>query len=135
MIELHVEDFRSVKYFYRQLGMRIEWERPPEGFKGYLVLRDYYNLLCFWGGNQSVYDHPYFKKFDRSQPRGLGVELVMLTDDLDKLYEIAQNLGCVVEKMTLQPWGLKDFRIVDPAGYYSRWTTPHNILDPNNAVP
>jgi hypothetical protein len=35
----------------------------------------------------------------------------------------------------MQPWGVKDFRIEDPFGFYLRITERHNILDPKYAVP
>lgn len=35
----------------------------------------------------------------------------------------------------LQPWGLQDFRAVDPFGYYLRFNENHDILDRGNAVP
>ena len=39
LLEIHVPDFKKVKDYYGKLGFEIVWERPPEGFKGYLVLR------------------------------------------------------------------------------------------------
>lgn len=50
LLELQIPDFATAKDFYQKLGFKIVWERPPEEFKGYLVLALNNNLLCFWGG-------------------------------------------------------------------------------------
>lgn len=63
LIELHVPDFEKAKEFYIKLGFEVAWERKPEDFKGYLVLKHGDNILCFWPGNEKVYNHPYFKNF------------------------------------------------------------------------
>ncbi len=39
LLELHVPDFQKTKEYYKKLGFEIVWERPPEGFKGYLILK------------------------------------------------------------------------------------------------
>ena len=134
LLELHVPDFQNVKNYYGKLGFRIVWERPPEGFKGYLVLQLDDNILCFWAGNEHVYEQPFFKKFPNDTPRGYGVEIVLMVDDIDAYYENIKEIANVVEPLVLQPWGLKDFRCVDPFGYYLRITSRHNILDSGNAV-
>lgn len=116
------------------LGFEINWERPAEGFKGYLVMTLQGNTLCFWAGNQEVFNQPYFKQFSKETPRGYGVEIVVMVDDIDGFYEKVKDTANIVEPLVEQPWGLRDFRAVDPAGYYLRFTSEHNILDPSNAV-
>lgn len=133
-LELHVEDFESIKQYYTALGFEVNWERQPEGFKGYLVMSLYGNTLCFWAGNQEVFNQPHFKQFPRDTPRGYGVEIVVMVDDIDGFYERVKEIANVVEPLVEQPWGLRDFRSVDPAGYYLRFTSEHNILDHSNAV-
>lgn len=134
LLELHVPDFQKVKVYYGKLGFRVVWERPPEGFKGYLVLQMDNNILCFWAGNEHVFEQSYFKKLPKDTPRGYGVEIVVMVNNVESYYEKVKVFANIVEPLVLQPWGLKDFRIVDPFGYYLRVTTPHNILDPKNAV-
>ena len=72
-IELHVPDFEQVKSYYGKLGFSIVWERKPEDAKGYMVLEKDGNTLCFWGGNDAIYDQPYFKRFPNDTTRGYGV--------------------------------------------------------------
>lgn len=134
MLELHVPDFEKAKKYYEKLGFEVIWERKPEGFKGYLILKMGDNILCFWAGNEHVYEHPYFKRFPKNTKRGYGVEIVIMVDDVEEYYSKVKGFANVVEELVLQPWGLKDFRVEDPFGYYLRITTPHNILDDDNAV-
>ena len=133
-LELHVADFEPIKHYYTLLGFNIAWERPAEGFKGYLVLELEGNTICFWAGNEHVFDQPYFKQFPKNTPRGYGVELVIMLSDIQAYYEKHEAHARVVEPLIQQPWGLWDFRAVDPEGYYLRFTSEHNILDPSNAV-
>lgn len=133
-LELHVSDFLTVKDFYGELGFSVVWERPPEGEKGYLVLERKGTILCFWPGTEDVYNQSYFKKFPQDTPRGYGVELVIETENIETFYEGISGFAEIVDSLVTQPWGLKDFRIIDPFGYYIRFTEPHDILDPGFAV-
>lgn len=134
LLELHVPDFEKVKDFYGKLGFDVVWERKPEGFKGYLVVKLDDNVLCFWGGNENIYQHEYFSQFSNKSKRGYGVELVIMVNDLENYYKKVQTFAKVVEQLQLKPWGLMDFRIEDPFGYYLRITEKHNIFDSRNAV-
>ncbi len=50
--------------------------------------------------------------------RGLGVEIVLEVDDVHVMYENAQSHGYPIEEpLQKRPWGLTDFRLVDPDGY------------------
>jgi predicted enzyme related to lactoylglutathione lyase len=52
-----------------------------------------------------------------------GVELVLEVDSLEAERErVAQAGWAVVEDITARPWGLSDFRLLDPSGYYWRIT-------------
>lgn len=53
-----------------------------------------------------------------------GVELVLEVDDLAEARSRVAAAGWPVdEDLTERAWGLTDFRVVDPAGYYWRITT------------
>jgi lactoylglutathione lyase len=53
-----------------------------------------------------------------------GVELVIEVDDLVKERSAIVGRGWKLEvDIKLQPWGLEDFRLIDPDGYYIRITT------------
>jgi hypothetical protein len=134
LLEFHVPSFDKVKEFYGKLGFEIVWERKPEEFKGYLVIRRGNNILCFWGGNEKIWKHEYFKNWPQNTKRGYGVELVIMVEDIEKFYEEVKQFAKIVEELKIKPWGLKDFRIEDPFGFYIRITEYHNILDGRNAV-
>jgi lactoylglutathione lyase len=53
----------------------------------------------------------------------IGVELVLEVDDLEEERERVAAAGWpVTQELTSRPWGLRDFRLVDPDGYYWRIT-------------
>jgi lactoylglutathione lyase len=53
----------------------------------------------------------------------IGVELVLEVDDLDAERERVAAAGWpVTQELTSRPWGLRDFRLGDPDGYYWRIT-------------
>ncbi len=57
--------------------------------------------------------------------RGAGVEIVLELDsvtELTELHDRCRYRGLVVEPLRDRPWGLRDFRLVDPDGYYLRIT-------------
>lgn len=134
LLEIHVPDFEKVKDYYGKIGFNVQWERKPEGFKGYLIMNMNQNILCFWAGNEHVYENFYFSKFPREVQRGLGIEIVVMVDNIEEYYEKVKGVANVIEPLQLRPWGLQDFRTADPFGYYLRFTTPHDIFDPENAV-
>lgn len=54
---------------------------------------------------------------------GRGVELVVVVEDVAALHARAVASGqAEVSALVAQPWGLTDFRVVDPDGYYIRIT-------------
>jgi predicted ester cyclase len=56
--------------------------------------------------------------------RGLGVEIVIEVDDVERCQErVAASGHPILEPLQDRPWGLRDFRISDPDGYYLRITS------------
>ena len=62
---------------------------------------------------------------DRGQRRPpVGVELVVEVDDVDADRDRVLSAGWpLAEDLTVRPWGLTDFRLLDPDGYYWRVTS------------
>ena len=55
----------------------------------------------------------------------IGVELVLEVDDIDSEHDRISATGWpMTEGLTRRPWGLRDFRLLDPDGYYWRITAP-----------
>jgi lactoylglutathione lyase len=58
---------------------------------------------------------------ERAVPR--GAELVLEVDDLDREHSAVVSAEWpVASGIEKQPWGLRDFRLFDPDGYYLRIT-------------
>ncbi len=52
-----------------------------------------------------------------------GVELVLEVDDVDAERDRVRSSGWTLEQdLSERPWGLRDFRLLDPDGYYLRIT-------------
>ncbi|HXW80689.1 MAG TPA: VOC family protein [Acidimicrobiales bacterium] len=58
----------------------------------------------------------------------VGVELVLEVDDIDTELELARMSGWSIdEEVQDRPWGLRDFRLIDPSGYYLRVTNRKTV--------
>ena len=131
LVELHVPDFELAKDFYGKLGFKVVREEKAQGEDGYLVLKKDSSIICFWPGNEIVWQQPYFKDSPKNTKRGYGVEIVIMIDDIENFYNEVKKFAKIVEELKYKSWGLKDFRIEDPFGFYIRFTQKFNIL--NNA--
>jgi catechol 2,3-dioxygenase-like lactoylglutathione lyase family enzyme len=68
---------------------------------------------------------PGFSRQRLAAGKGAGVEIVLELDTVEQvvaLHDACRVRGMVVEALRARPWGLQDFRIVDPDGYYLRIT-------------
>lgn len=131
-VEFHVPDFDVAKEFYQKLGFVVVWEKRPanEPRKWYLVMQHGNAVLGFWPGNKEVENQTYFKNFPNDTKRGYGVEIVVAVENIDQLYAQAKTFAKIVGDLQVKHWGLKDFRIEDPFGFYFRFTEPYDILKP-----
>lgn len=131
LIEFSVPDFEVIKDFYGRLDFTVVWEEKPKGLNGYLVMKMQKNVLCFFCGNEHVFEHPFFKTFPKNTKRGYGVEVGFPVDRIDEFYNrIIRKIDkkYVFQPLRLQPWGLKDFRLRDPNGYFIRFAEPADFL-------
>ncbi|OGM11827.1 hypothetical protein A2Z22_00085 [Candidatus Woesebacteria bacterium RBG_16_34_12] len=133
ILELHVPDFKIVKDFYKKLGFKKVWEYPPKGQSGYLVMTRGKSVLAFFCGNEEVFNHPFFKQFPKTTPRGYGVEICLYISGqpIEEYYkQIIKTIGKdkIITPLQVKPWGSKDFRIIDPFGYYICVREEDNIL-------
>ncbi|MCX6798120.1 MAG: hypothetical protein NTX66_02830 [Candidatus Falkowbacteria bacterium] len=132
IIELHVPDLNVVKDFYSKLGFKISLDdEPNEKNLGYLTMTRENELgstmLNFYGGDTRVYDQAFFKRFPQNTKRGYATEVTITTNDIESLYQMVnKNLNeyIVRELKELEDHGhrWKDFRLVDPFGFYLRFT-------------
>jgi holo-[acyl-carrier protein] synthase len=59
----------------------------------------------------------------RGEPRGRGIEVVIEVPDLAAAHARVRSVGVPVDDPVEQPWGLRDFRLLDPDGVYLRVTS------------
>ena len=116
-IELHVPDFRKAIEFYRRLGFKLLWRTED-----YLVMKRKRSVLNFYGGSRKVYSHSYFGRFKKTTKCGYGVEIIIPVDRVERIYKGVRKFAKIVQPLQLKKWGRRDFRIVDPFGFYLRIT-------------
>jgi lactoylglutathione lyase len=120
-LELFVEDMdESVSFYQRVLGFEVVREERGD----YASLRSGDIMLGIGPIAKLPETGGYFTRGIASQKRGLGVEIVMEVDDLSTAHRRVLDSGHpVFEPQQQRPWGLWDFQIVDPDGYYLRLTS------------
>jgi hypothetical protein len=69
--------------------------------------------------------HPFHGKITGTG-QGLGVEIGVVVADLDKAHAAAARHPAwkISSGIVLRPWGVRDFRVLAPDGYYVRFTEP-----------
>lgn len=122
--ELFVEDVEaSVRFYSSTLGLEPPATWSPNGYvpisAGVVAI-----------GVQQLTNLPtshHFSPRHLAGPRGVGLEIVIEVDDVDRAHTKAaphaERCGGRVEPLSDQPWGLRDFRLIDPDGYYVRITS------------
>jgi len=128
-IELHVPDFRKTVKFYSRLGFKTVWRTED-----YLVMKRKNSVLNFYGGNPKIYSHSYFGQFRKTTKRGYGVEIIIPVEKLASFYTRVRRFAKIVQPLKLKKWGRRDFRIVDPFGFYVRITERYNWVDKPDAI-
>ncbi len=117
-IELFVDDLdTSIAFYERVLG--FELTRRDER---YASLRRGTAVLGL-GPVATLPERgpgPGFTQERLAANRGAGVEIVLEVEDLDAA--LADAAHAVAEPLQDRPWGLRDFRVSDPDGYYVRVT-------------
>lgn len=128
-VELHISDFEKAKEFYAKIGFSVAWEQWQEEQINYLVMQRDQNILCFWGGTESAWQHEYIRRFPKDTKQGYGVELLIMVSGIEELYERIKTFAKIVSTLQINPAGRRNFCIEDPFGYYLRFSEPYNILD------
>lgn len=118
-LELFVDDVQtSVDFYTGVLGFDMSY-----GDSSYAVVRA--GSVSFGIGPKDGLgrDH-YFNPELGEQRGGLGVEIVIEVDDVQNLYDAVVASGWPREsELEERSWGLTDFRVADPDGYYLRLTS------------
>ncbi|MDH2247098.1 MAG: hypothetical protein FH750_13520 [Pseudomonas stutzeri] len=115
--EIYVDDMLKSKVFYCDI-IGLEVVREQDDF---IVLQknDAKIHIC------PREDMPEYLKVQRTRSIAGGVEFCFETTDIQSIYSQALSSGYpIFEKLTDQPWGKTDFRVIDPDGAYIRVSSP-----------
>jgi predicted lactoylglutathione lyase len=134
IIELHIPDLEVARSFYSKLGfIETMYDKPNEKEQGYLTMtrndKAGNTMLNFYGGDDRVYMQSFFKQFPKDTKRGFEVSVTIVTEEIDELYkraskELSKNIVREIAELKDHDNEWKDFRMVDPFGYYLRFTEP-----------
>ena len=132
VLELHIPDFRIARDFYKIFNFEEMKYDPTSGggsdlsymvFKRKDEVGD--TLINFYGDKDKVSQHAHFKNFFSDTPRGYEVEITIPVFDVKKLWkEVKDKLTekQIAQPLTLKRWTKWDFRVIDPFGFYLRFT-------------
>ncbi len=118
-VELYVPDpAYYVRIFRDALGFEVVRDEGD-----FVELRSKRGLVLLNRFDDPDPGHP-FEHYRRGRC-GLGVEIGIFSEDLEGSWARAKLVqGCEVTAIVRQEWGMTDFRILTPQGYYLRVTTP-----------
>lgn len=124
--ELFVDDLdRAIAFYEDVLGLRAH--RHPNG---YVDLRGGGVTIGLGLLRELPADH-HLRRAGPDAPPGIGVELVLEVDDVEAAYErVSGRIGdheARLEPIVERPWGVRDFRVADPDGYYVRVTEGRRV--------
>lgn len=118
-LELFVKSVPISRDFYtRVLGFDEVSYQPDD----YSVYRKGEVQISLQAWAQLPAEHPV--KPTENERTGLGIEIVIEVNDLDEAYaRVLQEKWPLSARLSKRPWGLRDFRVLDPDGYYLRITS------------
>lgn len=118
-LELFVADLaRSVDFYVRVLGFAQDAQHADD----YCPLRNGNVVIALNLLANLPADHPIQVAADERV--GRGIEIVLEVDDVAARHAHVLAQGWpVAGPLGRRPWGLTDFRVVDPDGYYLRVTS------------
>ena len=117
-LELFVDDLPAARDFYTRVLGFIAGAAHGDG---YIPLQRGTARLALNARAALPADHPI--QAAPGERLGRGMELVLEVEDVAAAYAQVQAAGWpLAAPLARRPWGLDDFRVVDPAGYYVRVT-------------
>jgi len=120
-LELFVEEMgASIAFYTGVLGFEVARHDPGD----YASLRWDDVVLGLGPVAKLPEKGGYFGRDLSHHRRGLGVEIVLEVEDVDGWHDrVALSEYPILEPLQGRPWGLRDFRVSDPDGYYLRITS------------
>ena len=118
-LELFVDDLSTSIDFYRRV---LRFETTKEQIDGYTPITNGEVHLGLNLRSNLPDNHPVQTR--NNERPGRGVEIVLEVGDIAEMYKhVTTQNWPVSEQLQHQPWGLTDFRVLDPDGYYLRITS------------
>lgn len=118
-LELFVDDIAASQDFYTRV---LNFTAGEPHADGYLPINNGEVALGLNLRSSLPHTHP-LQLTARERP-GRGVEIVLEIGDINALYAHVRAQGWpIASPLQPQAWGLSDFRLVDPDGYYLRLTS------------
>ena len=120
--ELSVFDIEQTKWFYNDLGFKIEYERPEEKF-----------VFMSFQDSQFMFEQIHDNGWNIDEliyPLGRGINFSIAVDDIEELYKLVKTLNLEIyrelNRSIYQVNGTEEtqteFLIQDPNGYLLRFT-------------
>lgn len=107
----YVSDLDKTAEFYQTLGLEIKERRADR----LIIYLNWYRIDFNLAGE---YDYPQFRDEAQSTDKGAGIFLYFSVDDVDGTYDEVVSMGLnPVTKPQDQPWGNREFVLLDPDGY------------------
>ena len=131
-VGLQVEDVEAAASFYGGLGFERVGAVPNEQGDPVLVIlqKGEVNLIVDALVGLPFPDTARERKIKRG-PRGLGVAIGLVVDDLDAVLGYCTDAGCeIVSEPEDTPWGDRVFSCLDPFGY--EWEISFPLEDVGN---
>ncbi|WP_172370407.1 VOC family protein [Sporosarcina jiandibaonis] len=118
-VELYVKDIEeSLKFYQDIIGLELYGRNERSGRFNY----DCFSLLIT---SESILgDEHYFNSKAISDVKGNGFELIIVVDELEKVYQRCLHSNYPIEvDVEKYPWKMRGFKIGDPDGYFLRITS------------
>lgn len=118
-VELYVEDIeKSLNFYENIIGLEL-YGRSKRGAR--------FNYDCFsllLTAESALEDNHYFNNKAKSDVKGNGFELIIVIDELEKVYQRCLDNHYPIEvEVETYPWDMRGFKIADPDGYFLRITS------------
>jgi len=118
-LELFVHDLGAAQDFYERV---LGFDRSIVRSDGYTVMRLDGVQIDLQPVEHLSDGHPI--KPSGGERVGLGVEIVLEAADVHAAYErVVESEWPIAKPLGERPWGLTDFRVLDPDGRYVRVTS------------
>ncbi|MBB4481299.1 VOC family protein [Rhizobium etli] len=119
-LELFVEAPEiSLDFYRRVLGFAVQGTATAE----YTILSNGDAVIAISSRSALSSDRPLRMKSDERV--GHGVEIVLSVNDIEDAYRTAKASSWPISVLARRPWGLPDFRLIEPDGHYVRMTSDH----------